>query len=336
MGSVNQSTIDHQPSTIERARKVFDTEIRELTRLRDRLDAAFEEAVTTVRRSIESGSKVIVVGVGKCSHVGDKIAATLTSTGSPAIALNSLNALHGDLGIVKDGDTILCLSSSGETAEMLNLLPALRRFEVRIVSFTGNIRSSLARYSDVVVDVSVEHEACPLALAPTSSTTAMLVLGDALAMTLLEASGFQPEDFARFHPGGSLGRKLLTKAADIMRPRAQMAVISPETTVPDALDAMTRQRAGAAVVVDAKDRLAGIFTHGDFVRAFRAHGPEISSLSVERLMTANPICIESSQLAVEVLAVLKKHRIDDIVVIDQDRKPAGLIDVQDLSRIGLL
>jgi arabinose-5-phosphate isomerase len=333
---VNQSSINDQPSTLHRARKVFDTEIAELVRLRDRLDGSFEQAVDAVRRSILAGGKVIVVGVGKCSHVGDKIAATLTSTGSPAIALNSMNALHGDLGIVKDGDTVLCLSSSGETAEMLNLLPALRRFEVRILAFTGNIRSSLARHSDIVVDVSVEKEACPLALAPTSSTTAMLVLGDALAMTLLEASGFQPEDFARFHPGGSLGRKLLTKAADIMRPRNQMALITPETTVPDALDAMTRQRAGAAVVIDAEERLAGIFTHGDCVRAFRAHGPEISTLAVARLMTANPICIESTQLAVEVLAVLKKHRIDDIVVIDLDRKPAGLIDVQDLSRIGLL
>jgi arabinose-5-phosphate isomerase len=333
---VNRSTSDSGTSFLIRARQVFDTEILGLVHLRDRLDATFEEAVETVRRSILAGGKVIVAGVGKCSHIGDKIAATLTSTGSPAIALNSLNALHGDLGIVKDGDTILCLSSSGETVEMLNLLPALRRFEVRIVSFTGNPGSSLARYSDVVVDVSVEQEACPLALAPTSSTTAMLVLGDALAMTLLEASGFQPEDFARFHPGGSLGRKLLTKAADIMRPRAQMALLSPVTTVPDALDAMTRQRAGAAVVVDAEERLAGIFTHGDFVRAFRAHGPEISSLTVECLMTVNPVCIEAGQLAVEVLAVLKKHRIDDIVVLDEGRKPVGLIDVQDLSRIGLL
>jgi arabinose-5-phosphate isomerase len=335
VGNVSQSAIDTESSSLVRARQVFDTEILELSRLRDRLDAAFEQAVDSVRRSVEAGGKVIVVGVGKCSHIGDKIAATLTSTGSPAIALNSLNALHGDLGIVKDGDTVLCLSSSGETVEMLNLLPALRRFDVRIVSFTGNVRSSLARHSDVVVDVSVEHEACPLALAPTSSTTAMLVLGDALAMTLLEASGFQPEDFARFHPGGSLGRKLLTKAADIMRPRDQMPFIAPSTTVPDALDAMTRQRAGAAVVVDAEDRLAGIFTHGDFVRAFRAHGPEISFLTVESLMTPSPVCIEAGQLAVEVLAVLKKHRIDDIVVLDEERKPVGLIDVQDLSRIGL-
>jgi len=321
---------------LSRARKVFDTEILELNRLRDRLGAEFVEAVETVRQALATGGKVIVVGVGKCSHVGDKIAATLTSTGSPAIALNSLNALHGDLGIVKDGDVVLCLSSSGETAEMLNLLPALRRFDLKIVSFTGKPGSSLARHSDVVVDVSVEHEACPLALAPTSSTTAMLVLGDALAMTLLEASGFQPEDFARFHPGGSLGRKLLTKAADIMRPPSQMALIAPATTVPDALDAMTRHRAGAAVVIDAEERLAGIFTHGDFVRAFRAHGPEITTLAVESLMTVNPICIESGQLAVEVLAVLKKHRIDDIVVIDSDRRPVGLIDVQDLSRQGLL
>jgi len=322
--------------TLDRARAVFDTEIRELHRLRDRLGESFVAAVEAAGSALGSGGKILVVGVGKCSHIGDKIAATLTSTGSPALALNSLNALHGDLGIVKDGDTVLCLSSSGETDELLNLLPALRRFEVRIIALTGNPGSSLARHSDVVVDVSVEREACPLALAPTSSTTAMLVLGDALAMALLERSGFRAEDFARFHPGGTLGRKLLTRARDIMRGQERLALVPPETSVPDALDAMTRARAGAAVVVDADGRLAGIFTHGDFVRAFRARGAEISGATVGELMTADPIRIGSDQLAVEVLRVFKEHRIDDVVVVDEDRRPLGLIDVQDLSRLGLV
>jgi arabinose-5-phosphate isomerase len=321
---------------LTRARAVFDTEIRELQRLRDRLGESFVAALDELGRALGSGGKILVVGVGKCSHIGDKIAATLTSTGSPALALNSLNALHGDLGIVKDGDTVLCLSSSGETEELLNLLPALRRFEVRIVALTGNPASALARHSDVVVDVSVEREACPLALAPTSSTTAMLVLGDALAMTLLERSGFRAEDFARFHPGGTLGRKLLTRARDIMRGQERLAVVSPGTLVPDALDAMTRARAGAAVVVDGDGRLAGIFTHGDFVRAFRNRGPEISGSAVGDLMTADPIRIGADQLAVEVLRVFKEHRIDDVVVVDGERRPLGLIDVQDLSRLGLL
>src|SRR5439155_15654165 len=194
--------------------------------------------------------KIVVMGVGKSGHIGEKIAATLTSTGSPAVVLNSLNALHGDLGVVADGDVILALSYSGETDELVNIVPALARFDVKIIAITGNAKSFLAQNSHVVLDVSVEQEACPLNLAPTSSTTAMLVLGDALAMVLLEARGFTKEDFARFHPGGALGRALLLKVRDIMRGSEQMALVPPATLVREALHAMAKCRAGSAIVVD--------------------------------------------------------------------------------------
>jgi arabinose-5-phosphate isomerase len=202
---------------LAKARRVFEIELAAAQRVAARLDDAFGRAVEWIRTSVEGRGKVVVLGVGKSGHIGEKIAATLTSTGSPAVVLNSLNALHGDLGVIGDGDVVLALSSSGETEEMLNIVPALRRFAVKIIALTGNPQSSLAQYSDLVLDVSVEQEACPLNLAPTSSTTALLVLGDALAMVLLEARGFTKEDFARFHPGGRLGRALLLKVRDRSR-----------------------------------------------------------------------------------------------------------------------
>src|SRR5450755_743767 len=191
---------------LEKARRVLDVEIFELQRLRERLDDKFSKAVELIKTSVEARGKVVVLGVGKSGHIGNKIASTLTSTGSPAVVLNSLNALHGDLGMVADGDVVLALSYSGETDELLNILPALSRFDVKIISICGNAKSTLAQNSHVHLDVRVEQEACPLNLAPTSSTTTMLVLGDALAMVLLEARGFKKEDFARYHPGGRLGR----------------------------------------------------------------------------------------------------------------------------------
>ena len=208
--------------------------------------------------------------VGKSGHIGEKIAATLSSTGAPAVVLNALNALHGDLGVVADGDVVLALSYSGETDELINLVPALRRFDVKMVAMTGNGKSFLAANSDVHLDVQVSQEACPLNLAPTTSSTAMLVLGDALAMVLLEARGFQKEDFARFHPGGRLGRTLLLKVNQIMRGPDRMALVTPETTVREALHGMAKARAGSAVVTLPGGELAGVFTHGDFGRHFQA------------------------------------------------------------------
>src|SRR5450755_1416598 len=220
---------------LEKARRVLDVEIFELQRLRERLDDNFAKAVDLIKETVEARGKVVVLGVGKSGHIGNKIASTLTSTGSPAVVLDSLNAMHGDLGMVADGDVVLALSASGETEEMLRILPAIARFQVKIIAVCGDAKSSLAQNSHVFLDVNIEQEACPLNLAPTSSTTVMLALGDALAMVLLEARGFQKEDFARFHPGGTIGRSLLFKVHQIMRGPDRMALIPPHTTVREAL-----------------------------------------------------------------------------------------------------
>ena len=325
------NTSDH----LAKARRVFEIELAEAQRVAARLDETFVRAVETVRKTVEAHGKVIVIGVGKSGHIGEKIAATLTSTGSPAMVLNSLNALHGDLGMVADDDVILALSASGETEELLNVLPALRRFDVKIIAFTGGANSNLAKHSDLVLDVSVEQEACPLQLAPTSSTTAMLVLGDALAMVLLEARGFTKEDFARFHPGGHLGRALLLKVRDVMRGPSEMALVRPDQPVREVLAVMHQCRAGAAVAVDGNGRLAGIFTHGDFARHFQTT-PDLGGQSVDRFLTRKPITVRDDKLAVEVLRILQSHRIDDLVVLDENGRPAGVVDSQDLARFRLV
>jgi arabinose-5-phosphate isomerase len=320
---------------LEKARRVIAIEMAEVHRLLDRLDHSFVEAVETILRCIEKRGKVVVVGVGKSGHIGEKIAATLTSTGSPAVVLNSLNALHGDLGVVADGDVILALSASGETDELVNILPALSRFEVRIIAMTGNANSFLAKNSHVHLDVNVEQEACPLNLAPTSSTTVMLVLGDALAMVLLEARGFRKEDFARFHPGGRLGRALLLKVNQIMRGADQMAMVRPEISIHDALLKMADVRAGLAVVLDDAGALAGIFTQGDLGRHLRSHA-DLLQHPVGEFMTRRPITIRDDKLAVEVLHLIEQHRVDDIVVVNESDCPVGVVDSQDLARYKLV
>ena len=319
---------------LSRARKVVEIELAEVRAVAGRLDSEFEKAVHLIKHAVESRGKVVVVGVGKSGHVGEKIAATLTSTGSPAVVLNSLNALHGDLGVVSDGDVVLALSYSGETDELINILPALARFDVKI-AITGAVDSTLAKASDAVLDVRVTQEACPLNLAPTSSTTAMLVLGDALAMVLLEARGFDKEDFARYHPAGRLGRALLLKVHQIMRGADQFAKVLPDTPIVEVIKLMTSRRAGAAVVVNASGTLEGIFTHGDFARHF-PQTPDIGRCPVGDFMTRKPITISGDKLAAEVLHILQKHRIDDIVVVDDAKRPIGVVDSQDLSRLKIL
>src|SRR5438270_877138 len=210
---------------LEKAKRVLEVEIRELERLRQRLADDFSRAVALIKDALDSRGKVVVLGVGKSGHIGSKIASTLTSTGSPAVVLDSLNALHGDLGMIADGDVVLALSSSGETEELIRILPAIARFNVKIVAICGAADSTLAENAHVLLDVNVEQEACPLNLAPTSSTTVMLALGDALAMVLLEARGFNKEQFAKFHPGGKIGRSLLMRVHQIMRPRSAMAIL---------------------------------------------------------------------------------------------------------------
>jgi arabinose-5-phosphate isomerase len=322
-------------SLIDKARTVIDLEIRELEALRDRLGATFVAVVEAIQDTLAKGGKIIVCGVGKSGSVGRKLAATLNSTGAPAVCLDVGDALHGDLGVVSPGDLVIALSHSGRTDELLRLLPHLRRRNIRLAAVTGDPASPLASHSDWVLDARVSREACPLNLAPTSSTTVMLVLCDALAMVLLEARGFRQEDFAGLHPGGSLGRALLTRVRDVMRSGSGLALVRPDSSVRDALQAMTRARCGAAVVQNPDGGLAGVFTHGDFVRAFQSD-PGIGGRTVGELMTPSPVTIGADRLAGEVLALLTSHRIDDVVVIDAAGRPVGLVDSQDLTRMNLV
>ena len=316
---------------LARARCVIETEIEGLQRMASRLDANFVEAVGILKHTLDHHGKVVIIGVGKSGNIGHKITATLNSTGATAVVLDSQNALHGDLGLLSDGDAVLALSYSGETRELLDLLPFIKRFQVKVIALTGKPGSTLSRLSEVTLDTSVEREACPLNLAPTSSSTAMLAMGDALAMVLLEARGFTEEDFARYHPGGSLGRALLTRVSDIMRSDAALPTVSEDANVFTALDAMNRARAGACLIIDVDGRLAGIFTHGDFARSFRID-PLLGDKPVATLMTRRPITVRSDALAVEVLRTIGENRIDDIVVLDETGKAVGLIDTQDLAR----
>lgn len=319
----------------EKARRVIQLEIKELQRLHDRVDDSLGHAVELMRACLDAHGKIIVCGVGKSGSIGRKLAATLNSTGATSVALDVGDALHGDLGVIDPGDLAIMLSASGETAELLALLPHLKRFGLPLIAVTGGLNSSLARNAEVILDTRVEREACPLNLAPTSSTTVMLVLCDALAMVLLEARGVQQEDFARLHPGGSLGRALLTRVSDVMRRGAQLAIVHAETTVRAALQAMTTARSGAAVVINADGVLAGVFTHGDFVRAFQ-NDPGIADQVVAQFMTRRPVSILADKLAAEVLSTLEKCRVDDLVVVDAAGRPVGMVDTQDLTRLRLL
>ena len=319
----------------ELARRVIRLEIEELERLHQRVGDSFTQAIHLLHDRLTNRGKLIVCGVGKSGNIGRKLAATLNSTGATTVCLDVGDALHGDLGVINSGDLAILLSYSGETNELLDLLPHLKRLELPLIAITGGANSTLAKQADCVLDVAVTKEACPLNLAPTSSTTTMLVLCDALAMVLLDARGFQQADFAKLHPGGSLGRALLTRVSDVMRQGDQVALITPETSVQDALQAMTRARSGAAMVQGADGTLAGVFTHGDFVRAFQKDHA-IAKHPVSQYMTARPVSIRSDKLATEVLSTLQKNRVDDIVVVDLAGRPVGLVDTQDLTRLRLI
>jgi arabinose-5-phosphate isomerase len=317
------------------ARNVIGIETEGLHRMSSRLDDHFIVAVGLLQTTLDNRGKIVVVGVGKSGNIGHKIAATLNSTGATAVVLNSQNALHGDLGLISDGDAVLLLSYSGETNELLDLIPFIKRFDVRLIALTGQPDSSLSKLSDITLDTSVEREACPLNLAPTSSSTAMLVMGDALAMVLLEARGFTEEDFARYHPGGSLGRALLTRVSDIMRGGEALPTVKEDALVLDALIAMNAARAGACLILTPDGFLAGIFTHGDFARGYQKD-PAIGERPIAGLMTRRPITVQADSLAVEAVKTIGLNRIDDIVVLGADGRPAGLVDTQDFARLKII
>ena len=320
---------------LKRAREVFDIELAGLKAVRAQLNAEFDRAVELIVGALRQRAKIVVVGIGKSGNVGHKIAATLTSTGSTSVVLHGVDALHGDLGIVADGDVILALSYSGETEELLNLLPALKRFSVRVISLTGSPRSSLARHSDVVLNVRVPREACPFNLAPTASTTAMLALGDALAMAVLHARGFKESDFAKYHPSGAIGRALLLRVGDIMRSGPRNAVAPGSMTVREALLVMTRAKSGSVSVVNSRGKLVGVFTDGDLRRRV-AGNDHVLAQPLVKVMTRKPIVVRADALAVEALKVFNERNIDDLIVVNARGEPVGLVDSQDLPKLKLM
>jgi len=322
-------------SHVARARQVFRIEMAALKAVAAGLDSQFDQAVERIVQTLARRNKVVVAGVGKSGNIGRKIAATLSSTGTSAVVLNSVDALHGDLGIVNEGDLVLALSYSGESEELTHLLPALKRFGVQIVALTGSTKSTLGRHAEVVLNCRVPKEACPFNLAPTSSTTATLVMGDALALAVAEARGVKLEDFAKRHPAGAIGRALLVKVGDIMRRDGRNAVASMTLTVKEALLVMTQAKSGSVAVVEGRGRLVGVFTDGDLRRRM-AFDEDVLTRRLQDVMTPDPVCIREEVLAAEALRIFHERSIDDLIVVNARNQPVGLVDSQDLPKLKLM
>ncbi|MBR1951683.1 MAG: KpsF/GutQ family sugar-phosphate isomerase [Lentisphaeria bacterium] len=324
-----------QKTILERAREVFDIEINGVQALRDGLGEHFETLVKNCASTIEKGGKLVITGIGKSGYIGKKMAATLSSVGSPAVFMHPVEARHGDLGIIQKNDLLIALSYSGETEELLVVLTPAKRLGVELVAITGNPESTLAKMSDLVVEMPVPREACPFNLAPTTTTTALLVLGDALALVLLDMHGFSKSDYGRLHPGGAIGRMVTTRAEDIMRKLENSALVSPGSTVRETIYAMSHARCGSAIITDAENHLLGIFTDGDF-RRLAEKEDKVLEFTMNEVMTKNPVSIKKDALAVEVLKILEQRRIDDIVVTDSNGIVCGFIDVQDLPGLKIM
>lgn len=314
------------------ARKVLRIERDAISSLEKRIDANFEKIVNIICRI---KGRIIVTGMGKPGFIAQKISATLSSTGTPSLYLHPAEALHGDLGRVTKDDLILALSNSGETEEIVKFLPIVKKIGAKLIAMTGNTKSMLAKFADYVIDVSVKREACPLGLAPTTSTTAMLAMGDALAVALLDKKKFKEKDFAFYHPGGILGKRLILKVDDIMRKGAASPVVKKDTLVKKVLLAITKARAGSASVVDSKGKLIGIFTDGDLRRQLEST-PNLIEKEVGLVMTKNPTVIDKERLAAEAFDILRSKKIDELPVVDKRYRPIGLVDVQDLLKAGLV
>ena len=318
--------------TLQAAREALRVEADAILALRDRLGKEFASAIKLI---LSCRGRVVVTGIGKSGHVGQKIAGTLNSTGTPAQFLHPAEGVHGDLGMVTASDVLMVLSHSGDTEEILAILPAVKRIGVPIIAFTGRPDSTLSRASTVVLDVQVSREACPLNLAPTASTTVMLALGDALAVALMQARKFTAEDFASRHPAGSLGRRLLLSVGDLMRTGDRVPTVSPDTVLMDALFAITKALAGAAHVVDEQGMLIGIITDGDVRRAVVADEANLHRPTVN-VMTRSPKTITPDLLATEALRLAEMHQIADLPVVDQDGRPVGMINIKDLLLAGIV
>ena len=310
------------------ARETFDIEAAAVLGLKTRVGDSFAQAVKAI---LSVRGRVVVMGIGKSGHIGRKIAATLASTGTPAMFVHPAEASHGDLGMIKSIDLVLALSNSGEVDEVTTLLPVIKRLGATLVAITGRPQSTLAQHADIVLDSSVEREACPLQLAPTASTTAQLALGDALAVALLDARGFRPEDFARSHPGGALGRRLLTHVRDVMRTGTAIPRVGPDASFSDLMREMSAKGLGASAIVDTAGQVLGIFTDGDLRRRIEA-GADLRSATASQVMHASPRRIAPEALAVDAAELMEAHAITSVLVVDAAGVLSGVVHIGDLMR----
>ena len=312
--------------------RVVDLENQAVAILSTRIDQAFCDAGELI---LKCNGRVVVVGMGKSGHIGGKIAATLASTGTPAFFVHPGEASHGDLGMITANDTVLAISNSGETAEILTILPLIKRMEVKLIAFTGNMNSTLAKQADVTINVGVDKEACPLNLAPTSSTTVTLVMGDALAVALLESRGFTEEDFARSHPGGALGKRLLLFVKDIMHSGDAVPLVLESAKLTDALLEMTGKGLGMTAVVNEKQELAGLFTDGDLRRVLNQR-QDITNIDIRDVMTRNPVTCRADMLAAEAVAIMESRKINGLVALDDTNRVVGALNMLDLLAAGVV
>lgn len=319
-------------SNLELGKQVLTMEAQAILAMADRLSPSFERAVELI---LNCSGKVVVTGIGKSGHIGNKIAATFASTGTPAFFVHPAELRHGDFGMLDERDLLIALSGSGETQEIKLILEPIKRLGLKIVAFTGGLASTLAKFSDLVIDVKVPREACPLNLAPTSSTTATLAMGDALAMAVMTKKGFGIDDFARSHPGGALGQQLL-QIKDIMHTGRALPTLTAETKYAEILQEMNERNYDFAVVVDAQNKLSGVVTHGDMRRAQVKFGNGIFEKCARDVMFANPKTISANSLAAEALKMMDKHHISDLPIVDEDGHPTGFINLKDLVHSGII
>mgnify|MGYP001055849003 CR=1 FL=1 len=317
---------------IDVAKKVLTIEALSIQELKDRINENFINAVEIIHNS---KGRVVVTGIGKSGLVGRKIAATLASTGTPSFFMHPAEASHGDLGMVTEDDVVIAISNSGETEEVLRLIPYLKYFNVKIIALTGNPQSTLAKQADVVLDVSVKEEACPFGFIPTASTTVTLAMGDAIAVALIMRNGFKKEDFAVFHPGGSLGRRMLTKVKDLMHTAEELPVAYPDTLMLDAVLEISSKRLGVVVIVDENKKILGIITDGDVRRGVQRYGKELFELKASQIMTINPKTINEEELAAVALSTMQKYSITSLIVPASDGTLKGIIHIHDILKKGI-
>lgn len=320
----------------EQARRVLKIEADAVSALIERIDAQFEQAVKII---LNCKGRIVVTGMGKSGLIGKKIAATFASTGTPALFLHPAEGIHGDLGMVTRGDAVIALSNSGETEEIARMLPSLKRLGIKIIAMTGNVDSTLAKSSDVVINVGVKEEACPLGLAPTASTTATLAMGDALAVVLLDQRGFKEEDFASFHPGGALGKKLLLRVRDLMHIGDAVPIVSEATLIKDAIYEISSKKMGVTAVVDAEAKLVGVISDGDLRRWMEKTekaGENLLTKQAKEIMTRKPKTAKKDALAAEAVAIMEKNSITCLIVATPDGKLEGVIHLHDLLKAGVV